>query len=161
MPIYEFYCSQCHTIYNFFSTKVNTDKRPSCPCCGKPELERQVSVFSISRNLQEDNEDALPDIDESKMEQAMQLMAREAEHLDEEDPRQAAQLMRKMYDTTGLQMGPGMEEAMKRLEGGEDPDQIEAELGDVLEDEEMFVASKKKVPKKFLPPKKDETLYDL
>ncbi len=103
----------------------------------------------------------MPDIDEAKMEQAMQLMAKEGENLDEEDPRQAAQLMRRLYDTTGLKMGPGMEEAMTRLEAGEDPDKIEEELGDVLEDEDMFVASKRKWPKKLFPPARDETLYDL
>ncbi len=161
MPIYEFYCSNCHTIYNFLSPKVDTSKCPSCPRCGKPELERQVSLFSISKGLQVEDEDGLPDIDEGKMEQAMQLMAKEGESLDEEDPRQAAQLMRKLYDKTGLSMGPGMEEAMSRLESGEDPDQIEEELGDILEDEDIFISSKRKWPKKLLPPSKDETLYDL
>ncbi len=33
MPIYEFYCEQCHTIYNFFSRKINLEKIPDCPKC--------------------------------------------------------------------------------------------------------------------------------
>jgi len=36
---------------------------------------------------------------------------------------------------TGLELGPGMNEALKRMEGGEDPDRIEAEMGNLLEDE--------------------------
>ncbi|MCK4728291.1 MAG: zinc ribbon domain-containing protein, partial [Desulfobacterales bacterium] len=33
MPIYEFYCEDCNTIFNFFSRSVNTTKRPPCPRC--------------------------------------------------------------------------------------------------------------------------------
>ena len=49
MPIYEFYCKDCHTIFNFFSRTVNTEKQPACPKCARPELERKMSVFAISR----------------------------------------------------------------------------------------------------------------
>ncbi|MEI6128202.1 MAG: FmdB family zinc ribbon protein [Pseudomonadota bacterium] len=48
MPIYEFYCTSCNTIFNFFSRTVNVTKRPACPRCGR-ELERQVSMFSFSQ----------------------------------------------------------------------------------------------------------------
>ena len=80
----------------------------------------------------------IPDFDESKMEKAMNLLASEAEHMDEEDPRQAANLMRKLTDMTGLNLGPGMEEALHRMEAGEDPEAIEAEMGDLLEGEDPF-----------------------
>jgi hypothetical protein len=107
--------------------------------------------------------DDLP-IDESKMEQAMNVLAKEAEGLDQEDPRQAANLMRKLSDMTGLKLGPGMDEALQRMEKGEDPEQLEAEMGDLLENEDPFILPEKKggqttsVQKK---PFKDETLYDL
>ena len=104
----------------------------------------------------------LPDMDESKMEKAMALLAREAEHMDEEDPRQAANLMRKLTDMTGMQLGSGMEEALSRMEAGEDPETIEAEMGDILEQEDPFVMGKKNVKlSRILPPRVDETLYDL
>ena len=51
MPIYEFYCADCHTIFNFFSRTVNTRKSPLCPRCGKRTLDRQVSAFAIDRPL--------------------------------------------------------------------------------------------------------------
>jgi putative FmdB family regulatory protein len=133
MPIYEFYCPDCHVIYNFLSTSVDTDKRPHCPRCARPRLERQVSVFAISKGLAEQGGDDLSGLDESKMEQAMSMLAREAGSLDEEDPRQAARLMRRLSEAAGFELGPGMQEAMRRMEAGEDPEQIEAELGDVLE----------------------------
>ena len=101
--------------------------------------------------------------DEAKMEKAMQMLAGEAERINEDDPRQAAQLMRKLTDMTGMELGGGMEEALRRMEKGEDPDQIEAELGDVLESEDPFqmVAKKGGVAASRVAPRRDETLYDL
>ena len=34
MPIYEFYCPDCNTIFNFFCRRIVTDKKPACPKCG-------------------------------------------------------------------------------------------------------------------------------
>ncbi len=48
MPVYEFYCPDCHTIFNFFSRRVNTAARPACPRCERPELERQVSSSPLA-----------------------------------------------------------------------------------------------------------------
>lgn len=162
MPIYEFYCTECNTIFNFFSRSVNTKKRPKCPKCQKIRLERRMSVFSTSRNRGEEEDMPIPDLDETKMEKAMNLLAREAEHVNEDDPRQAADLMRKLTDMTGLSLGPGMEEALARMEAGEDPEKIEAEMGDILEGEEPFDLKKKSMKmEKTGPPKVDEKLYDL
>ena len=107
--------------------------------------------------------DDLP-IDESKMEKAMNMLAREADGMNEEDPKQAANLMRKLSDMTGLKLGPGMDEALQRMEKGEDPEQLEAEMGDLLENEEPFVLPGKKGGQTRVErrePIKDETLYDL
>lgn len=105
---------------------------------------------------------SLPDIDERQMEKAMGLLAQEAEHMDENDPRQAADLMRKLTDMTGLDLGSGMEEALNRMEAGEDPEKIEAEMGDILEGEDLF-GLKKQLAKgrKSLSPEVDDKLYDL
>ena len=163
MPIYEFYCHKCNTIYNFFSKSINTHKVPNCPKCGDVKLKRKVSIFAtLSGRKEEDFGDGMPDIDESKMEKAMAMLAGEAGSMNEDDPRQAAQLMRKLSEATGLKMGAGMEEALSRMERGEDPDKIEEELGDLLEEEEPFVLdSKSKGGAKKKKPKVDETLYDL
>jgi len=149
-------------IFNFLSKTINTDKKPTCPKCGKPELDRRMSVFATPRNQGEEDDAQLPDIDENKMEKAMNLLAREAEHMDENDPKQAANLMRKLTDMTGLNLGSGMEEALQRMEAGEDPEAIEAEMGDLLEGEEPF-AFEKKSPRglRYQPPAVDDTLYDL
>jgi putative FmdB family regulatory protein len=162
MPIYEFYCGKCNTVFSFFSRTINTTKIPACPKCRKP-LKRQMSLFAkVSRGTEESAGDGMPPLDEAKMEKAMAMLAGEAEKISEDDPRQAAQLMRKLTDATGMNLGAGMEEALSRLEKGEDPDRIEAEMGDLLEGEDPFTmggAGKKgsRKPK----PRVDETLYDL
>ena len=164
MPIYEFYCEDCNTIFNFFSKTINTSKKPKCPKCKTRTLSRQMSAFAITGKAKEDGDlDDLP-FDEQKMEKAMSALAGEADKINEDDPRQAAQLMRKLTDMTGMQLGSGMEEALNRMEQGEDPDQIEAEMGDLLESEDPFVMpGKSSADKGYRKPApiRDETLYDL
>ena len=162
MPIYEFYCPKCHMVFNFFSRTINTEKIPPCPKCNRSKLERQMSSFAVIRGVKEDHDDGLPDIDESKLERAMTALASEAESINEDDPKQAAQLMRKLTHMTGLELGSGMEEALRRMEAGEDPEQIEAEMGDLLEEEDPLIfQGQKKAPSRRRPPRKDDKLYEL
>jgi len=88
---------------------------------------------------------------------------REAEGINEDDPRQMAQLMRKFTDKTGISMGEQMEEALSRMESGEDPDQIEQEMGDLLDSDDAFSLDglKKKIGSGRRSPIHDETLYQL
>lgn len=148
MPIYEFYCRDCHTIYSFFARRVETERVPACPKSAKHKLRRQMSRFAISKGRAEspDGENAPDfDLDDEKMEQAMMQLAGEAESMNEEDPRAMARIMRKLMDSTGMQLGDGMEEAIRRMEAGEDPDKIEEEMGDVLEGEDPFNSGEKKL----------------
>ena len=163
MPIYEFYCHKCNTVYNFFARSAHTDRIPNCPKCKRVKLKRQMSIFArVSGRKDEGPGEDMPPIDEAKMEKAMAMLAGEAEKMNEDDPRQAASLMRKLSETTGMSLGPGMEEALRRLERGEDPEQIEAEMGDLLEGEEPFTFEQKgKKGARKMKPKVDETLYDL
>ncbi|GAB4377257.1 MAG: zinc ribbon domain-containing protein [Calditrichia bacterium] len=165
MPIYEFFCENCNTIYKFFSRTVNTEKIPACPHCDNEKLERRVSLFAVLSGKKDDSsgEDDMPPIDETKMEQAMAMLAKEADKIDENDPRQAAQFMRRLSDMAGIKMGPTMEEALHRMEKGEDPEKIEEEMGDLLEEDEPFLFEAKKMMKGIRKPKPrvDDTLYDL
>jgi putative FmdB family regulatory protein len=145
MPIYEFACPKCRRIFNFLSKRMNPDRSPVCPKCGNKKLEKQVSRFSMSRGLakSEKNDAAesgegagpMPDFDDPRVERAMGELEQEMEHLDEKNPRHMAHMMRKMKDL----MPPGtmpkeLDVAIKRLEAGEDPEKIEADMGDVLGD---------------------------
>ena len=166
MPIYEFYCADCHTIFSFLSRSPDTSRRPDCPRCGKRKLERRASAFAISKGRPEPaGEDGLPDLDDTKMERAMAELAREAEGMADDDPRQIARLMRKLYDSSGVGLGQGMEEALRRMEAGEDPDKIEEEMGDVFDEEDPFAFESegglRGISQRLRPPEVDDTLYDL
>lgn len=150
MPIYEFYCRDCHTIYSFFARRVDTQTTPKCPKGSKHKLRRQMSRFAISSGRSDSPADDSAadmdiDMDDAKMEQAMMQMAGEMENVNEEDPRAMARMMRKLMETTGMNMGEGMEEAIRRMEAGEDPDKVEEELGDVLESDAPFISGEGKL----------------
>lgn len=143
MPIYEFACPKCRKIFSFLSKRVNPDRLPVCPQCGNKQMLKQVSRFALSRKLtaptaQTDPENGgppMPDFDDPRVERAMMELERDMEHLDENNPRHMAHLMKKMKDL----MPPGavpkeLDVAIKRLEAGEDPEKIEADMGDVLGD---------------------------
>lgn len=169
MPVYEFYCGECHTIFQFFARTINLKKRPDCPrpdCPGR-KLERRMSAFAITGKAKEpgDELDDLP-VDEAQMERAMMQLAGDAENVNEDDPRAAAQLMRRFAGLTGLEMGKGMREALARMEAGEDPDEVERDMGDVLDQEDPFLLGKgslREATRVLLrgAPRRDETLYDL
>lgn len=167
MPIYEFYCSTCHRVFSFLSRRVNTDGQPACPKCAGAGLRRLPSAFAISKGRKEEPAgEKTPDIDEARLERAMESLAGEAEGIDDDDPRQAAHFMRRMFEAAGMPVGEGMEQALKRLESGEDPEKVEAEMGDVLEDD-PFAAPKpgggvaSRLKRRFVPPSVDPTLYEM
>lgn len=168
MPIYEFYCRNCHTIYSFFSRRVDSETTPTCPKTKKHKLKRQMSRFAISSGQSAGNSDeagAEPDFDEDKMEQAMMQMAGEFDNVDESDPRAMAQMMRKLMNTTGMNMGQGMEEAIRRMESGEDPDKVEEEMGDLLDSEDPFSTGESKLKglarRMTEAPNVDPEMYDM
>ena len=75
----------------------------------------------------------MPDLDDPRVERAMMDMERDMEHLDENNPKHMAHMLRKMKDVMPAGTMPKeMDIAIKRLEAGEDPDKIEEDMGDVL-----------------------------
>ena len=149
MPIYEFACPKCRKIYSFLSKRVNPTHSPVCPKCGNKKLEKQLSRFAMTKGLKEPavasdsgDADAMPDFDDPKVAAAMSEIERDMDHMDENNPRHMAHMMRKMKDV----LPPGavpkeMDIAIRRLESGEDPEKIEEDMGDLLgglggEDEE-------------------------
>ncbi len=160
MPIYEFYCTPCNTIFSFFSRSINTTAAPACPRCGAG-LERRMSLFACIGRAAENDADADLPVDEGRLAAAMGRLAAEAEGLNEDDPRQAAGLMRKFSEMTGVKLGDGMQEALRRMAAGEDPDSIEADMGDILEQEDPFAPGGGPAKRRRATPLRDETLYEL
>lgn len=142
MPIYEFACPKCRKIFSFLSKRMNPDRSPVCPKCGNKKLEKQVSRFAMTRGLAEPSatgdagdEGAMPGMDDPRIARAMAEMERDMEHLDENNPKHMAHMMRKMKDIMPAGMMPKeLDIAIKRLEAGEDPEKIEADMGDLLGD---------------------------
>ncbi len=162
MPIYEFYCEECHAVFNFFSSRINTDKRPACPECGRPELQKHLSSFAVVGRAREDSDANLPDIDEEKLERLMGELARESESISEDDPRRAADLMRRAAEKSGLPLNEAMREALARMEAGEDPDKVEAEMGDLLDNGDPFGFEKNPAKgKRARAPRQVGKLYEL
>lgn len=141
MPIYEFYCPDCDTLFNFFTPRVDTEARPDCPRCGRPELERKPARFaalSSSSGDEGDGDDELAalGIDEERLAGAFEsvLGEMEAGGGEPEDPRAMARMLRRVGEEAGLEPGDTMEEMLGRMEAGEDPERLEEEMGDAFDD---------------------------
>ena len=67
--------------------------------------------------------------------------------------------MQRFYETSGMPMGDGMREALRRLAAGDDPETIEAEMGDVLEAEDALGGTPRKTARR-RPPEVDPELYE-
>ncbi len=137
MPIYEFYCPDCNTLFSFFSAGVDTEARPLCPRCRKVRLDRKPSTFATLRRGAggEEGEEAPLGLDEERLGGAMESVLGELEGAGEgDDPRQMARLFQRFGEAAGLEPGPRLEEMIQRLEAGEDPEGLEEELGGDLDD---------------------------
>jgi len=66
---------------------------------------------------------------DARMEAAMGAMEREFSGVDENDPKAMGRMMRRMAEITGEKMGGDMEEVVRKLEEGADPDSLEEQLG--------------------------------
>jgi hypothetical protein len=133
-----------------------------CPKCNKEPLERLISRFSFLKGTEEKDDMGMSEMDETKVQRALSLLEREAEDMNEDDPRLAAHLVRRLFDATGMNLGSGIEEALRRMEAGEDSDKIVEEMGDILSEEDIFKAAPKAFQKgRREPPEIDETLYYL
>jgi len=141
VPVYEFLCRRCNRIYSFHSFRVTTERVPRCPKCGASDLTRVPSRFGVSGRRAGPTggagggEGAGPDLEDPRVEREMMRFASELEHMDENDPRQMAAAVRRMTELAGERITPAMEEMIRRLEAGEDPEKVEEELGDALEEE--------------------------
>ena len=141
MPIYEFACPKCRMIFSFLSKRLNPDGTPTCPKCGSKQMSKQMSSFSMISGGAKGQDEAgesgpdMSDVDEANMMRAMGELEKDMAHLDENNPKHMAHMMRKMQQAMPQGLLPkDMDVAIKRLEAGEDPDKIEEDMGDILGD---------------------------
>ena len=138
MPIYEYYCPDNHTIYQFYAkTLAQGQSTPKCPDDPRFRMRKLVSAFAItSAGSQEEPTGKKPDIagtgdpaEDARMEAAMGAMEGEFANIDENDPKAMARMMRRMSELTGEKIDGDMEEVVRKLEEGADPDSLEEQLG--------------------------------
>lgn len=141
MPIYEYYCPDNHTIYQFYAkTLAQGATVPPCPDNPRFAMQKMISSFAVQRRG-----GGVPDAgegpsggesaDDSRMEAAMSAMEREFGQVDENDPKAMGRMMRRMAELTGEKLDGQMEEVVRRLEEGADPDSIEEQLAGADEGE--------------------------
>ncbi len=135
MPIYEYYCPQNNTVYQFFAKTLAQGKiTPRCPDNPQWTLKRTVSQFAFTGLAKEPSAAADQPAGEggpedARMEAAMNSMEKEFDSVDENDPRAMAHMMRRMSELTGEKIDGEMEEVVRKLEEGADPESLEEQLG--------------------------------
>jgi len=139
MPIYEFYCSDNHKIYQFYAkTLAQGQTVPKCPDNPAFSMVKLLSKFAVTSSGKsgkqkagdEENASGMPDAAEDpRMEAAFGAMEREFSGVDENDPRAMGRMMRRMAELTGQKMDGGMEEVVRKLEEGADPESLEEQIG--------------------------------
>lgn len=145
MPIYEYYCPDNHKIYSFYAkTLAQGQTIPKCPENPAFRMRKILSAFAVTGRTRKaaggESGDAgsppPPDgaggnpAAEAKMEAAMAAMEGEFANIDENDPRAMGRMMRRMSEVTGEKLDGEMEEVVRKLEEGADPDELEAQMGD-------------------------------
>jgi hypothetical protein len=155
MPIYEFMSKETGKIYSFFAHSPSyAEKTPTCPDGKKYKMEKVMSGFSITGkkeeppealgNVEGDNtDDPFAGMDPNQAEKIMKELEGAMGGMDDDnpDPKQMGQLMRKMCEMTGESMDETMEEVVRKLEEGADPDELEDRMGDFMGNEESDVGS--------------------
>jgi hypothetical protein len=184
MPIYEYYCEDNHTIYQFFAkTLAQGQSVPPCPANPKFRMRKLVSTFAVTKGGGPDQPPAdvsagVPNgTEDARMEAAMGAMEKEFARVDENDPRAMARMMRRMAEVTGEKIDAEMEEVVRKLEEGADPESIDEQLGGAGAGDEGLDGenagrdgpgqggqSAKDARHRFrvkrLPPRRDPELYD-
>ena len=125
MPIYEYRCGDCgRKVSLFFGSFSVAERRAEageieCPRCGGRKLARLMSRVNTVKSEDALSEDSMPDMD-------MDGMGGMFDGLDDDDPRSVARWARRMKDSLGEEadMGPEFDQALARIEAGEDPDKV-------------------------------------
>lgn len=116
MPVYEYQCNSCGKRFSRFFWRFADAQDAACRC-GSRDLERLISRVAMLQS------------EENRMDRLAE--SPELAGIDENDPRAMARMMRKMGQEMGEDLGPEFDEMVGRLESGEDPESIEASMGDM------------------------------
>ena len=129
--------------------------------------EKSKTFPEIQESPQTDNSDADPfaDLEPSKAKHLMQEMEKSISSIDDDnpDPKQMGNLMRKMCEMSGERIDDRMEEVVRKLEEGKDPNEIENDMEEYLSGDSIDANEEnEESARKLLNQKKmtrDEELY--
>ena len=144
MPIYEFFSPEKGKIYSFFARSSDyAVKIPLCPDGKQFKMKKLLSGFSITGQKSEtetepgadnfaESDDPFANMNEAQSAKMMKELEGAIGGMDDDnpDPKQMGALMRKMCAMTGEKMDESMEEVVRRLEEGTDPDELEDHMSD-------------------------------
>ena len=180
MPIYEFACRDCRTIYSFFSRRVDTSSTPPCPRCGRA-LDRQVSLFRAGRasaaspdplGLGDDGLDAdfpdVPDFDpgDGRVAGAVAEMGDRLDRIDPNDTAGAAALVKEFSEKSGIKLNAKAMDALGKLAAGDDSEATQNQLAEAVEGGGLLAAAAaggagNAPPEQEAPFARDPALYDM
>jgi len=140
MPIYEYYCNKCNTIFDFYSRTFSVEKDPVCPRC-KGGLKKYVSSFAFSQKMK--GPDSLP-MSTKMLDEGMKRLKSH----DTKNPEDAAKLRKKF----SKMMGVNFEEGKKKSD---------IVLESEYDEKRMSVKDKPVSAEHDAPPERDETLYEI
>lgn len=151
MPIYEYYCPDNHRIYQFFAKSVAQGQTiPKCPDNPAFRMEKIMSAFAITGGVKKTEPatdapggvdpagepprfgDGANEADDARMESAFEQLESEMDSVDENDPRTMGRMMRRMSELSGEKLDESMEEVVRKLEEGTDPEKLEEQMGDAF-----------------------------
>lgn len=117
MPTYDFICLNCKQRFDVFLTYSEYGSKPvSCIHCGSENVRRRMTRVRVAKS------------EESRMESLMDESALEGL---ENDPKALGRMMRKMGKEMGEEVPPELDDVADRLEAGQSPEEIEADMPDL------------------------------
>ncbi len=137
MPMYEYYCKPCHTIFSFLARTANVTSRPACPRCGG-DMQKQVSSFAFSQKMK--GTEKLP-FSTQQAEEGVKKLKNEIDRLKSEETPQRAEQFKKNFERWS---GVKLDHAVSTLRGVD----LAPEKGEAPDEEG-------------LPPERDPAIYDL
>ena len=148
MPVYEFYCAPCNTLFSFYSKSVrSSEDNPVCPRCSG-SLQKRVTSFSVlERSRSTKSLEDLP-FNQQRLADGMQKFRAEHERLSDEDPARAESMMKKFSRWLGgVHLEEDKKRALQRVMDSNDPLEQKIEALDFLAEEGN-------------EPERDENLYE-
>jgi hypothetical protein len=123
-------------VYQFYAKTLAQGRTvPPCPDNPKYLMRKVVSSFAVTKGGKSEDAPAAPApvggdaAEDARMEAAMGAMEQEFASVDENDPRAMGRMMRRMAELTGEKIDGEMEEVVRKLEEGAEPDTLEEALG--------------------------------